>query len=259
MQQVTDNIYVLVIIAMTGTFILVISFLLLYVYNHNKILKQKQMLDQTEIAHQKKLMLTIFESQEEERKRIGGDLHDSVGAALSSLRLIIDSRDDFMLTSFKQDCKNIIDKVITDTRNIAHNLSPPTLSLYGLSEAITELADIACKSGTLEVIIDNQAEELLETLPHSISLGMYRVLEELMTNTLRHSFANTVHITFRATPEHLSIIYADNGIGYNEEDITKGMGLFNITNRLQIIDATHWISTGRGKGFRINILLKILL
>ena len=137
----------LVIIAMGGTFMLVISFLFIYAYNHNKILKQKRMLYYAEIEHQKKLMLTIFESQEEERKRIGGDLHDSVGAALSSLRLIIDSRNDDILLSFKQDCKNIIDKIITDTRNITHNLSPAILNLYGLSEAIAELAEIAGKSG----------------------------------------------------------------------------------------------------------------
>lgn len=257
MQQVTDNIYVLVIIAMAGTFILVISFLLLYAYNHNKILKQKRLLYQAEIDHQKKLILTIFESQEEERKRIGGDLHDSVGAALSSLRLIIDSSNDDMLISFKQDCKNIIDKVITDTRNIAHNLSPAILSLYGLSEAVTELADIAGKSGQLEVMIDNQAEEVLETLPHHVSLGMYRILEELMTNTLRHSFANNVQISFSVTPGTLNIVYADNGIGYNEEQIHKGMGLLNITNRLQVIEATHRIFTARGKGFQINITLNL--
>ena len=257
MQQVTDNIYVLVIIAMAGTFILVISFLLLYAYNHNKILKQKRLLYQAEIDHQKKIILTIFESQEEERKRIGGDLHDSVGAALSSLRLIIDSRNDDMLISFKQDCKNIIDKVITDTRNIAHNLSPAILSLYGLSEAVTELADIAGKSGQLEVIIDNQAEEILETLPHHVSLGMYRILEELMTNTLRHSFANNVQISFSTTPGKLNIVYTDNGTGYNEAQIHKGMGLLNITNRLQVIEATHRIFTAKGKGFRINITLNL--
>lgn len=256
MQQVTDNIYVLVIIAMAGTFILVISFLFIYAYNHNKMLKQKRMFYQAEIDHQKKLILTIFESQEEERKRIGGDLHDSVGAALSSLRLIIDSRNDELI-SFKQDCKNIIDKVITDTRNIAHNLSPAILSLYGLSEAVTELADIAGKSGKLEVIIDNQAEEILETLPHHVALGMYRVLEELMTNTLRHSFADTVQISFKAQTDVLTIIYTDNGTGYNEEQIHKGMGLLNISNRLQVIEATHKISTAKGKGFRITITLNI--
>jgi signal transduction histidine kinase len=257
MQQVTDNIYVLVIIAMGGTFMLVISFLFIYAYNHNKILKQKRMLYYAEIEHQKKLMLTIFESQEEERKRIGGDLHDSVGAALSSLRLIIDSRNDDILLSFKQDCKNIIDKIITDTRNITHNLSPAILNLYGLSEAIAELAEIAGKSGKLEVMIDNQAEEILETLPHYVSLGLYRVLEELMTNTLRHSFADNVQISFRASPDALHIVYTDNGTGYNEEQIRKGMGLLNITNRLQVIGATHKIFTAKDKGFRINITLNI--
>lgn len=257
MQQITDNIYVLVIIAMIGTFILVISFLLIFTYNHNKMLRQKQLLYQNEIDHQKKLLLTIFESQEEERKRIGGDLHDSVGAALSSLRMMIDTGNDKSPTAFKQDCKSIIDKVITDTRNISHNLSPAVLSLYGLSEAVEELADIAGRSGQIKIGIENEAHELLEQLPHSVSLGMYRVLEELMNNTIKHSAADRVNIRFLSGSASLHIIYTDNGIGYNEATIYKGMGLSNIINRLEVMEAIYVITTNTNEGFHIHITLNI--
>ena len=251
MKQITDNIYVLVIIVMTGTFILVIFFLLLSAYTHNKILKQKQLLYQTEIFHQKDLVLTVIQSQEEERKRIGGDLHDSVGAALSSLRLVIDNGSD----GLKQDCKNIIDRIITDTRHICHHLSPAILTLYGLSEAVAELADTTDRSGALNIQINNQAEEILNKLPNHTSLSIYRVLEELMNNTIKHACAENVIINFLYSNELLVITYTDDGKGYDEQVINKGMGLLNITNRLKIIEAAYEIKTGPALGFHINITL----
>lgn len=75
---------------MVGSFLMVGSFILLYVRNQNKILKQRQQLQYKEIEHQKELLQAIIESQETERKRIGQDLHDDVGTALSSLRLTIE-------------------------------------------------------------------------------------------------------------------------------------------------------------------------
>ena len=164
MKQMTDNIYVLIIIAMTGTFILVVFFLLLNSYTIHKIQKQKQLIYQTEIAHQKNIIQTIFQSQEEERKRIGRDLHDSVGAALSSLRLIIDSGND----TLRQDCKHMIDRIITDTRHISHNLSPAILTLYGLPEAIDELTAITGRHDVLQIHSDyNNAENILYKLRHA--------------------------------------------------------------------------------------------
>ncbi|KAA2238992.1 hypothetical protein F0L74_22525 [Chitinophaga agrisoli] len=247
MQALTDNIYVLVILVMGGTFLIVGSLLILHAYNRNRLLRQKQLLQQQELQHQRQLLLTIFSSQEEERRRIGSDLHDSVGAALSSLRLTLDH----MGTAQAQ---QLIDRIIGDVRNIAHNISPAILNLYGLSEAVEELADMINQGKQLAVEVDNQAEAGLSALSHPVMLSIYRVLEELLNNTIRHAGATTVLIRFFKEDEQLVMTYADNGKGL-AADLRKGMGLVNITNRLEVAGAGWELGTAPQQGFFIRVTL----
>ncbi len=247
MQALTDNIYVLVILVMGGTFLIVGSLLILHAYNRNRLLRQKQLLQQTELQHQRQLLLTIFSSQEEERRRIGSDLHDSVGAALSSLRLTLDH----MGTAQAQ---QLIDRIITDVRNIAHNISPAILNLYGLSEAVEELADMINRGNELTVEIDNQAEAQLNALSHPVMLSFYRVLEELLNNTIRHAGATAVLIRFFMEDNTLVMTYTDNGKGLTE-GARKGMGLVNITNRLEVAGASWEFGKGQQQGFFIRVML----
>ncbi|HEY1164078.1 MAG TPA: ATP-binding protein [Chitinophaga sp.] len=251
MQPLTDNIYVVVILAMVGTVLIVSILLYLHAYNRNRLLQQKQLLQQTEIEHQKKLMLAIFASQEEERRRIGSDLHDSVGAALSSLRLSIGSIP-------ADGCKTMIDQIIADVRHIAHNISPAVLNLYGLSEAVAELADRINQAGRITIETDNQVPDQLDQLPHAIMLSLYRVLEELLNNTIRHADATTVQVDFYQENDKLIFTYADNGKGLPAE-IQKGMGLASITNRLEVAGATWQIRPEGQGGFGIRIELTLKL
>jgi len=247
MQPLTDNIYGLVILAMGGTFLIVSSLLYLHAYNRNRLLRQKHLLQQTEIAHQKALLLAIFSSQEEERRRIGSDLHDSVGAALSSLRLTLDRID-------TAQAHTTIDKIIKDVRNIAHNISPAVLNLYGLSDAVEELADMVNQGQRLLVEIDNQAEDELVALPHPVALSLYRVLEELLNNTIRHAEGSKVQICFFTAADRLLMTYTDNGKGLPAGS-RKGMGLTNITNRLEVIGATWEFGTAAQTGFFIRVTI----
>jgi signal transduction histidine kinase len=125
MQNTTDNIYILVILGMGGTFLLVVSFILFSIRNQNKLLRQRQHFQQAQIDHQKELLRAVIESQEAERKRIGQDLHDDVGTTVSGLRLLIEMfkpGDDVKAhEDFTQSTKTIIDKVVKDVRNISHN------------------------------------------------------------------------------------------------------------------------------------------
>jgi two-component system NarL family sensor kinase len=257
---VIENIYVLVIFIATGTFLRIISFLFLHVYSQHPLLKQQQLLQQTEIKYQHELMSVIFESQEKERMRIGRDLHDSIGVALSSLRMIIEGLDEAIaqgnLRSFKVTCKTVIDKIIVDTRNIAHNLSPGILSLYGFFEAVAELTDMVEKSGKMSVTLDNEAEDILSQLPFKTALSLYRVLEELFNNTIRHAHATEVRICFRQEDDKLFISYEDDGRGLGG-DAGKGTGLLNIQNRLKVLSASYEMQAAREKGFSIQIKIPV--
>lgn len=259
MQATTDNIYVQIIFGMAGTFILVASFILFSIRNQNKLLRQRQQFQQAVIAHQKELLGAVIESQEAERKRIGQDLHDDVGTTLSGLRLLIemfkpaDVTDQHYL-DFVRSSKTTIDKVVKDVRNISHNLSPATLGYYGLAVAVNEHCGIINQSGKLRVNLANQAEALLEQIALPAATAIYRVLEELLNNTIKHSGASAADIRFIAENDLLIIKYADNGKGLSAGGpVKKGMGLQNIESRLSNIQATYDVNTKPGEGFHLQI------
>ncbi|WP_374950428.1 sensor histidine kinase [Mucilaginibacter sp.] len=258
MQGTPDNIFIIVLLGIIGTFLLVVSFILFTIRNQNKLLKQRQNFQQAEIAHQKNLLHAIIESQEAERKRIGQDLHDDVGTSLSGLRLMIEmfkpSADD-SYQQFAGTSKSVIDKIIKDVRNISHNLSPTTLRYYGLAAAITEHCTIINQSGKLEVILVNDADYLLQKLELPAATAIYRVLEELLNNTIKHSGASSAEIRFSDAANNLDILYSDNGKGLQKslQEAVKGMGMQNIESRLLNINATFTIHPYNGQGFCTNI------
>jgi signal transduction histidine kinase len=257
MQKSADNIFLLIVFATAGTILMVVSFILIYIRNQNKLLQQRQQLQQGELAHQKELLQVVIESQEEERIRIGRDLHDDVGAAISSLRLIIEmfkpiTADDHY-NEFIKRSKSIIDKMMTDVRNISHNLSPTALTYYGLGFAIEEQCAIINQSGKLNIEINNQAGPILEKLPLPVSTALYRVLEELLNNTIKHANATKSTLSFISNGGLLVIEYTDNGVGMDTKQTNTGIGLHNIESRLTVINAIYKVETAPDKGYSIKI------
>jgi signal transduction histidine kinase len=260
-KDVGDNIYLLVIMCTGGIALLVISFVILFIRNQNKLLKQRENSHQTAMDHQKKLLHAVIHSQEEERKRIGQDLHDEVGGSLSNLRMLINRLNNNAGEPDNvppaQVYKQLIDKIIDDVRNISHNLSPPGLELFGFSEALEELKDIISKAHGSLISITNHAVISTDTLPKHVALALIRVLQELVTNTLKHAKANHIGISLFMKSDLLSIHYTDNGIGYDNRDknLKKGMGVQNIESRLMMINARYSVKTSVGNGFSMFIYL----
>lgn len=260
MQATTDNIYIQIVFGMSGALILVVSFILFSIRNQNRLLRQRQQFQQAQIAHQKELLGAVILSQEAERKRIGQDLHDDVGTTLSGLRLLIemfkpaDDKDQKYL-DFVRSSKTTIDKIVKDVRHISHNLSPATLGYYGLAAAINEHSDIINQSGKLTINVVNDAETVLEKLALPTATALYRVLEELLNNTIKHSGASRADIHFNEAQGVVAIDYKDNGKGLSgtTSHLKKGMGMQNIESRLSNINATYDITTMPGEGFRVQI------
>jgi signal transduction histidine kinase len=252
-----DNIYVLLLISMGGVFMLVVSFVLIFIRNQNNLLKKQRELQQAELRHQQDLLKTIIVSQEAERKRIGQDLHDDVGTALSNLRITIEMFNDAAIGEFSDTCKYQIDKIVQDVRHISHNLSPPGLELYGFMGTLEELSEFITVTGKLQVNITDNTNSLPDRFGTGVSLSLYRVFEELLNNTLKHANATQVNINFDIADDYLLISYRDDGQGIAASDKTKkGMGRQNIESRLGIIGAAYEDDFPAHKGFNMNIRLK---
>jgi len=259
MQKITDNIYFLILIGTAGIFLLVISFIIIQIRNQNNLLKKQRELQQAEIVYQQELLKTIIVSQEAERKRIGQDLHDDVGTALSNLRITIEMFNNATAAvgEFSSTCKYQIDKIVQDVRHISHNLSPPGLELYGFMGTLEDLAEFITATAKLQVNITDNTSSLTDQLSAEVSLSLYRVFEELLNNTLKHANASQVNINFDIADNHLLISYHDDGKGIAAADKTKkGMGRQNIESRLGIIGAAYEVDLPGRKGFNMNIRLK---
>lgn len=224
------------------------------------IWQQKRLFQETEIAQQKQLLNAVIESQEIERKRIGGDLHDEIGGALSAIKLMLSA---LKSTEDRQNAiilpaKELIDKMIVDVRNIAHDLSPPGLAMFGLYNSIEGF--VSPLNNTEQIDVEITHEPLIEErfLPETVELALFRVITQLIANTLKHANASKIKLCFRPTKADLTINYTDNGKGFDINILNekKGIGMQNIISRLQMIDATYHITTGTNSGFKIEIKLK---
>jgi signal transduction histidine kinase len=241
----TDNIYVLLLLGMAGMFLLASGVLLFYIRSQKRIRQEQEERQARQLRHQKELTYAVIQSQEAERRRIGQELHDDVGSALSNLKLYTDK-------AFGEKVDNIIGKV----RSLSHLLSPATLEMFGLEESVEELCLLVHQSGAVRVIFDNQAPVELRGMDYEPALSLYRVLQELFTNTLRHAAATEVILGFLKEDGGVVCTYADNGKGLSTS-AKGGMGMQNIESRLGMIGATYRLQEAGRKGFGIRIYVPV--
>lgn len=251
-------IYLYVIVGMCSSFLLSLALLLFYLRYKKNLLQQQFQLQRTELAYQKQLTQVIITSQEQERKRIGRELHDDVGNALASLRLYLDKYESIsggdpivFKTTYQKSIGAIFDKL----RSISHQLSVAEIELFGLREALLMLSEHIEQSGTFTINIDESATKIPEDLGYDTAVIIYRVFQELLTNTIKHANADLVSIHFERQPDsgHLIIHYADNGKGIATNTLLQGLGFKNIESRLQTIDGHYVIDEDSKDGFRIKI------
>lgn len=252
-----DNVYLLIFYGVVLLLILVASFLLFYIKNQSVVWSQKRQLQESQIAQQKELLSAVIDSQEVERKRIGQDLHDEIGGTLSAIKLMLNSLRNQLSTDQEEvmsEAKQLIDKMIVDVRHISHDLSPPGLAVFGLFTTIEAFVTLINNTGEIKISIEqDEAIEEVE-LPEKTALALFRVLTQLVDNTIKH--ANATHITISFKKETtLLIAYQDNGKGFDLAVLEKrgGIGMQNIQSRLQMVNAVYEIETALGKGFKLTV------
>jgi len=158
-----------------------------------RLLKQQH---QTEIGdYQKELLLSNIKSQENERHRIATDLHDDIGAMLTTTKLYTDQIDitenQPELTALKDKTNSLIDETIDNVRRISLDLRPAILENFGLTEAILGLSEQVNQTGEIKVLVDYDE---IPRFQYEKELALYRIIKELINNTLKHARASTAKI-----------------------------------------------------------------
>ena len=211
--------------------------------------------------YEKKILDVIIRTQEEDQNKYAKELHDGIGPLLSALKMNVEwlanpensvNKDKIIEHSI-----HAIDDAIHSVKEIANNLSPHILQRFGLVNAVNSYIDHLKETLSIEFIISSN---LKDRLPVNIEIILYRILMECLNNTLRHSGAKKIIIRFTQTKNKLHIGYSDNGSGFNVHKILtegKGMGLYNIQNRVKHLGGDVKIISNLNIGTDIAIYLDI--
>jgi two-component system, NarL family, sensor kinase len=259
-QPEVTEIYIIIGIAVIALVLLAGAIILFVLYYQKKMVEAQVDRQQMELDYQRKMMEAALESQEIERRRVAGDLHDSIGAMLSTIRvsLITHAKINKSEAEGINESKKMLDETIDSVRRISRDLMPSTLEKFGLAQAVREMCDRFQSTSALPIIFHEEGET--PPLLKNRELMIFRVVQELINNALKHSHATQIDVAF-INSDNLTVVVHDNGIGFNiaehKSDKTpgKGLGLFNIENRVRVVGASVDFQSEPGKGSRISIII----
>ncbi len=232
-------------------FIIVAFAILAYRFFVNRIIKEKNRQHQLEIQHQKDILEQSIKIQESERKRIAVLLHDDVGNKLNILSVWLNNPDTWNSQRSKEIILKQIPDIIETTRNISHSLYPVNLERLGLILTIDEL------NANVESLLKIQFVVIQKYVPSKFSteVQLYRIIQEFMSNVLKHAAASKMIIQIRDSMKSLCVLLSDNGKGFDIESVKKGMGVSNIEFRLNALNAAFKWKSAVNKGCRIIIVI----
>lgn len=206
-------------------------------------------------------MRSVIEGQEIERERIAKDLHDSLGGLLSTIKLQFDNvrskKSDLGEMKEYTQAHNLLDTAVEEVRTISRNLQPGALHDLGLMSAIKDLINRFEGDGAPD--IDFQYYAMPEKIDKMISLSVYRIIQELLNNSLKHAKATEILIQLNTEDDELVIQYEDDGIGFDQNNLKrKGMGLENIKSRVNYMHGAITMDSSQGDGISVLIRIKII-
>lgn len=188
---------------------------------------------------EKELTEAAIRAEEEERTRIAAELHDDVGATLASVQLYLQIAEQEEGKEKIIQSQQLINETISKVRSLSHRLQPATLLKSGLTTALESFFELFNKSGAIHI------EYTTQHLPHindNIALTAYRIVQELLNNTLKHASATRAEVITEITDNVLILCYSHNGQGITEEQFQQliykkdATGLKNIVNRLKVLN-----------------------
>lgn len=252
----------ILIIIMAVIFLLLMGIALLsfFFFSRKKITEKELEKKQLELNHQKEILQATISTQEEERKRIAQDLHDDVSSKLNVItlnaNLLADgdlNEEEFKFVNSK--ILKITDETLFTARKIAHNLLPPILNKFGLEEAIYELLNDF--NDSKKINISSKIDYSKDCLSKDNELHFFRILQELINNSIRHGRAKNAFISLFCKMNSLEFNYTDDGIGFdvNELQQKKGIGLNNIESRVAILKGKFTTFSSPNKGIKVTITI----
>ena len=207
---------------------------------------------------ERRVINAIIETEEKERMRLAADLHDEIGPLLSSIKMYLSTlttnKDSKKFEYILSQLNTLTRSAIDNTKSISNAISPHLLTNHGLQAAITSVV-----MNIKDLIRTDLHSSLGETrFSSNIEIIYYRIINELINNTIKHAKASLIKIDISLDGAILRLKYSDNGIGFDPEKSMsiknkKGMGMYNLLSRIKTINGEYTLDSSKGKGFRFEL------
>ncbi|GAB2962293.1 hypothetical protein GCM10027048_33450 [Hymenobacter coalescens] len=205
----------------------------------------------------------VLEAEEKERRRIGSDLHDGIGQLLSAAKLNLHALHQQLRRELNgqlnghqpllDNAVEIVNESFREVRSISHNLTPSALTRRGLPQAVRDFSTRLPAAGPLRVTVD--AHGLPERLDTTVESVLFRVIQELLQNIVRHAHATEVTVQLVQNEEWLTVVVEDNGIGFDPRALgpEAGIGLLNVHTRMAYLGGQAYFDAAPGRGTTVTL------
>ena len=195
----------------------------------------------------------MIEGQEKERQRIADDLHDDLGGLMATLKLHFNALKEKPDSEMFDKTSDLLDQAYSKIRSVAHTKNSGVMANKGLLKALHDMANTISATNKLQVeIVDHGLDNRLE---NSLELTIFRIIQELITNTIKHANATETMVHITKHDDSLNIMVEDNGKGFNTKNIAKksGMGIHSIDKRIENLGGNVTIESEINKGTTVII------
>lgn len=199
----------------------------------------------------KRILSAVLRTEERSRSQFAKELHDGMGPLLSSAKMSLSAISTENMNDEQckilQNTRFVIDEAIRSVREISNNMSPQILMDFGLAQGIQNFLSRIQSLHTIEIVFDTNLHK--ERYDNDIEVVLYRVICELINNSLKHSGCKKIEVSLISRGTALELRYRDNGCGFNSDTvISNGMGLSNITSRIDSLNGELQITSKVGAG-----------
>jgi len=195
----------------------------------------------------------LIEGQEKERKRLSQELHDGLGPLFTTIK--------FKLENLKieerelSNIKKMVDNTIQEIRNMSYNLMPPTLSDFGVGVALQRYIGLSNESTGFNILFQDELLSKNSKLNDQINIGLFRICQELINNSIKHSQGKNIVFTITEFKDRVSLFYQDDGVGIKDLRTNEGFGIRNIGERVEVLNGEIVFTSQEGMQVEIDIPL----
>ncbi len=234
------------------------------VFMIQKIFKYMKRVEDSRRQTEKMFLNTIIQTEEKERKRFAKDLHDGLGPLLSTVKMSVSSlsqmKHDEASREIVENTELVINEAIKSLKEISDNLSPHVLNNFGLVRALNNFSNKINITKTIRINLESNLKD--ERFDSNVEVVLYRVVCELINNTIKHAKAKKIDISLTKADDYLTIVYQDDGKGFNvakviEQPASSGMGFSNIYSRINSLKGEINIESEHKKGTWVTIKVKM--